>query len=172
MKDALCGNTVAMVGLNRFITKITTLTNEKEADAHLISAMKFSVSPVVRVVVQCKVASDFSKLVEGLKGLAKSDPMVVCTIEESGEHIVADAEFNLEICLKDLQEDFMGEVEIIKFDFGVSFREAVLGKSCCTVMSKFPNKYSSLYIEARAMEDGLAETIDDSKIRPKEDPKD
>ncbi|PWA60386.1 elongation factor 2 [Artemisia annua] len=57
----------------------------------LSCAMKFSVSPVVRVAVQCKVASDLPKLVEGLKRLAKSDPMVVCTIEESGEHIIAGA---------------------------------------------------------------------------------
>lgn len=37
----------------------------------------------------------------GLKRLAKSDPMVQCIIEESGEHIVAGAgELHLEICLK------------------------------------------------------------------------
>lgn len=38
--------------------------------------MKFSVSPVVRVAVEPKVASDLPKLVEGLKRLARSDPMV------------------------------------------------------------------------------------------------
>lgn len=49
-------------------------------------------------------ASDLPKLVEGLKRLSKSDPMVVCSIEETGEHIVAGAgELHLEICLKDLQ---------------------------------------------------------------------
>lgn len=33
--------------------------------------------------------------------LSKSDPMVQCIIEESGEHIVAGAgELHLEICLK------------------------------------------------------------------------
>ena len=42
-----CGNTVAMVGLDQFITKNATLTNEKAEDAHPIKAMKFSVSPVV-----------------------------------------------------------------------------------------------------------------------------
>ncbi|KAJ4821246.1 Elongation factor 2 [Rhynchospora pubera] len=89
VEDVPCGNTVAMVGLDQFITKNATLTNEKEADACPIRAMKFSVSPVVRVAVQCKVASDLPKLVEGLKRLAKSDPMVLCTIEESGEHIIA-----------------------------------------------------------------------------------
>ena len=37
----------------------------------------------------------------GLKRLAKSDPMVQCQIEESGEHIIAGAgELHLEICLK------------------------------------------------------------------------
>ncbi len=51
--------------------------------------MKFSVSPVVRVAVEAKNPSDLPKLVEGLKRLAKSDPMVLCLIEESGEHIVA-----------------------------------------------------------------------------------
>ena len=43
----------------------------------------------VRVAVEPKVASDLPKLVEGLKRLAKSDPMVQCTIEETGEHIIA-----------------------------------------------------------------------------------
>ena len=59
------GNTVAMVGLDQFITKNATLTSEKAEDAHPIKAMKFSVSPVVRVAVEPKVASDLPKLVEG-----------------------------------------------------------------------------------------------------------
>lgn len=62
---ACAGNTVAMVGLDQFITKNATLTNEKNEDAHPIKAMKFSVSPVVRVAVEPKTASDLPKLVEG-----------------------------------------------------------------------------------------------------------
>lgn len=54
-----------------------------------MKAMKFSVSPVVRVAVEPKIASDLPKLVEGLKRLARSDPMVQCIIEETGEHIIA-----------------------------------------------------------------------------------
>ncbi|KAG6550582.1 hypothetical protein Mapa_007835 [Marchantia paleacea] len=172
VEDVPCGNTVALVGLDQFITKNATLTNEKEVDAHPIRAMKFSVSPVVRVAVQCKVASDLPKLVEGLKRLAKSDPMVVCTIEESGEHIIAGAgELHLEICLKDLQDDFMGGAEIVVSDPVVSFRETVLEKSNHTVMSKSPNKHNRLYFEARPLEEGLAEAIDDGRIGPRDDPK-
>ncbi|GJV42161.1 elongation factor 2 [Tanacetum coccineum] len=172
VEDVPCGNTVALVGLDQFITKNATLTSEKEVDAHPIRAMKFSVSPVVRVAVQCKVAADLPKLVEGLKRLAKSDPMVVCTIEESGEHIIAGAgELHLEICLKDLQEDFMGGAEIIVADPVVSFRETVLEKSSRTVMSKSPNRHNRLYMEARPMEEGLAEAIDEGRIGPRDDPK-
>lgn len=172
VEDVPCGNTVAMVGLDQFITKNATLTNEKEVDAHPIRAMKFSVSPVVSVAVTCKVASDLPKLVEGLKRLAKSDPMVACTISETGEHIIAAAgELHLEICLKDLQDDFMNGAEITKSDPIVSFRETVLEKSSHTVMSKSPNKHNRLYMEARPMEEGLAEAIDDGKIGPRDDPK-
>jgi elongation factor 2 len=36
-----------------------------------------------------------------------------CIIEETGEHIIAGAgELHLEICLNDLQNDFMGGAEI------------------------------------------------------------
>ncbi|KAG0500459.1 hypothetical protein HPP92_000531 [Vanilla planifolia] len=172
VEDVPCGNTVAMVGLDHFITKNATLTNEKEVDAHPIRAMKFSVSPVVRFAVSCKVASDLPKLVEGLKCLAKSDPMVVCTIEESGEHIIAGAgELHLEICLKDLVEDFMGGAEINQSKPVVSFRETVLEKSCRTVMSKSPNKHNRLYMEARPLEGGLAKAIDDGRVGPQDDPK-
>jgi elongation factor 2 len=38
--------------------------------------MRYSVSPVVRVAVDVKNASDLPKLVEGLKKLSKSDPLV------------------------------------------------------------------------------------------------
>ena len=54
-----------------------------------MKVMKFSVSPVVRVAVEPKNPADLLKLVEGLKRLAKSDPMVQCIIEEPREHIIA-----------------------------------------------------------------------------------
>ncbi|CAL5221742.1 g3992 [Coccomyxa viridis] len=167
-----CGNTVAMVGLDQFITKNATLTNDKCEDAHPIKAMKFSVSPVVRVAVEPKTASDLPKLVEGLKRLAKSDPMVQCTIEETGEHIIAGAgELHLEICLKDLQEDFMGGAEIRISDPVVSFRETVQAMSDHICMSKSPNKHNRLYLQARPIEEGLAEAIDEGKVGPRDDPK-
>lgn len=91
--------------------------------------MKYSVSPVVRVAVEPKNASDLPKLVEGLKKLSKSDPLVVCYTEESGEHIIAGCgELHIEICLKDLVEEY-AKCEIKKSDPVVSYKETVLGES-------------------------------------------
>jgi translation elongation factor EF-G len=55
--------------------------------------------------------------VEGLKRLAKSDPMVQCIFEESGEHIIAGAgELHLEICLKVYYLPFFIIYFILEFD--------------------------------------------------------
>merc|ERR1712136_538803 len=99
--DVPCGNTVALVGIDQFLLKSGTLTTVE--DAHNIADMKYSVSPVVKIAVRPKDAKDLPKLVEGLKKLSKSDPLVVCTTEESGEHVIAGCgELHVEICLKDL----------------------------------------------------------------------
>merc|ERR1719389_1545853 len=74
--DVPCGNTVGLVGVDQFLTKQGTISDHEAA--HNIRVMKFSVSPVVRVAVEVKSASDLPKLVEGLRKLSKSDPLVVC----------------------------------------------------------------------------------------------
>jgi len=164
------GNTCALVGIDQFLVKSGTLTTEE--DSHPIVTMKFSVSPVVRVAVEPKNPADLPKLVEGLKRLSKSDPLVQCTIEESGEHIVAGAgELHLEICIKDLQEEFMGGAPIIVSEPVVSFRETVTAESNQVCLSKSPNKHNRLYVVATPLQEGLPEKIDDGKITPKDEPK-
>ena len=64
-------------------------------EAHNMKQMKFSVSPLVRMAVEPKNPADLPKLVEGLNRLAKSDPLVQCMMEESGEHIIELVSFNL-----------------------------------------------------------------------------
>merc|ERR1712048_1276760 len=103
--DVPCGNTVALVGIDQFLMKSGTLTTIETA--HILADMKYSVSPVVKVSVKPKDGKDLPKMVEGLKKLSKSDPLVVCTIEESGEHVTAGCrELHVEICLKVLRDDY------------------------------------------------------------------
>merc|ERR1712158_245248 len=74
IEDVPCGNIAGLVGVDQFLVKTGTLTTS--AEAHNMKQMKFSVSPVVRVAVEAKNPSELPKLVEGLKRLKKSDPVV------------------------------------------------------------------------------------------------
>jgi len=167
IEDVPAGNICGLVGVDQFLVKTGTITTFK--DAHNLKVMKFSVSPVVRVAVEPKNPADLPKLVEGLKRLSKSDPMVQCMIEESGEHIIAGAgELHLEICLKDLEEDH-AQIPLKKSDPVVSYRETVNEESVVMCLSKSPNKHNRLFMKAVPMPDGLAEDIDNGEINPRDD---
>lgn len=167
IEDVPAGNICGLVGVDQFLVKTGTITTMKEA--HNMKVMKFSVSPVVRVAVEPKNPADLPKLVEGLKRLSKSDPMVQCMIEESGEHIIAGAgELHLEICLKDLEEDH-AQIPLKKSDPVVSYRETVSEESNIMCLSKSPNKHNRIFMRAVPMPDGLAEDIDKGEVNPRDD---
>jgi elongation factor 2 len=161
--DIPAGNTCALVGVDQYLLKSGTLATEE--DACPIKSMKFSVSPVVRCAVEPKNSADLPKLVEGMKRLAKSDPMVLCYTEESGEHIIAaSGELHLEICLQDLQNDFMG-TEVKVSDPVVSFRETCNGKSNQTCLAKSANKHNRLFVEAGPLGQELCMAIDEGEVK-------
>jgi len=169
IQDVPCGNTVALVGVDQFILKSGTLTTIESA--HNITAMKYSVSPVVKVAVKPKDGKDLPKLVEGLKKLSKSDPLVVCTTEESGEHIIAGCgELHVEICLKDLRDEY-AQCDFIMSDPVVSYRETVGGNSSQTCLAKSPNKHNRIYIVAEPIDEDLSKAIEEGPAGPKADAK-
>jgi elongation factor 2 len=166
IEDCPSGNICGLVGVDQYLVKGGTITTFK--DAHNLRVMKFSVSPVVRVAVEPMNPADLPKLVEGLKRLAKSDPMVQCYFEDSGEHIIAGAgELHLEICLKDLEEDHAC-IPLKKSDPVVSYRETVAAESNQVCLSKSPNKHNRLYMRAQPMPDGLPEDIEKGEINPRD----
>merc|ERR1719198_1339087 len=159
------GNTCGLVGVDQFILKSATITDNE--NAHNIKDMKYSVSPVVRVAVKPKDGRDLPKLVEGLKKMAKSDPLVVCEMGESGEHIIAGCgELHVEICLKDLKDDYAG-VDFHISDPVVSYRETVSQRSSITCLAKSPNKHNRLFVEAEPLAEELSQEIEAGTLGPK-----
>lgn len=164
-----CGNTVGLIGVDQYLMKQGTITTAE--DAHNIRVMKYSVSPVVRVAVDVKNASDLPKLVEGLKKLSKSDPLVLCITEESGEHIIAGCgELHVEICLKDLEEEF-AKCDIIKGDPVVTYKEVITEESSQMCLSKSPNKHNRLFLKGAPLTDELADMIEAETCGPKTESK-
>merc|ERR1711937_457450 len=163
--DVPCGNTCALVGVDAYLKKSGTITDGDATDCHNISVMKFSVSPVVRVAVEPKTAGDLPKLVQGLNRLAKSDPMVQIIHMKTGKHVVAGAgELHLEICLKDLQEDFMNNTPVRISPPVVSYRETVT-KTGPTCLAKSANKHNRIFLHAEPLEDKIVEAIMEDKFR-------
>merc|ERR1712137_1155093 len=169
--DVPCGNTVALVGVDQYILKSGTITTLE--DAHNIADMKYSVSPVVKVSVKVKDGKDLPKLVEGLKKLSKSDPLVVCTTEESGEHVIAGCgELHVEICLKDLREEY-AQCEFTVGDPVVQYKETVTEESKVQCLSKSPNKHNRIYMRAEPLDEELSNEIEkpQTPVCAKADPK-
>jgi len=168
--DCPCGNIVGLVGVDQYILKAGTISSY--AEAHPFVTMKYSVSPVVRVAVECANASDLPKLMEGLKRLAKSDPLVLCFTAPTGEHVIAGAgELHLEICLKDLKEDFMKGAPIKISEPVVSFCEGVTEETPMDIISKSPNKHNRIYLRAQPLSEELVKAIDNKDVTPEQENK-
>ena len=100
---------MSLVGVDEAILKQGTISTS--AQAHTIRSMKYSVSPVVRVAVNAKNPADLPKLVSGLIKMSKADPLVQVINTETEHIICGSGELHLEICLKDLVEDY-AKIEI------------------------------------------------------------
>jgi len=178
--DCPAGNMCGLVGVDQYILKNATVSSS--ATMHPFKTMKFSVSAVVRVAVSPKNAQDLPKLVEGLKRLSKSDPLVKCSHSKTGEHIIAGAgELHLEICLKDLREQYLKGAEINIGEPVVQFSETLTASTKdnegdassfpATCVSKSPNKHNRLYVWGNPLGEEFCKAVDEGDITPNDDPK-
>lgn len=168
--DIPAGNTCGLIGVDGYLVKSGTITTCETACC--IKTMKFAVSPVVRVAVAVKNTSDLPKLVEGLKKLSKSDPMVKIETTEAGEHIIAGCgELHLEICLHDLQEDFMKGAPLNITPPVVTYNECITIKGA-EALSKSANKHNRLFCYVEPMSDEVCGMFDEGILSPNMDIKD
>jgi len=167
--DVPCGNTCALVGVDQCILKQGTITDNSQGST--IKCMKYSVSPVVRVAVRPKNPADLPKLVEGLKKMSQSDPLVQVISTETEQIICGCGELHIEICLKDLVDDYSGGMEIVKSDPVVPYKETVTATSSQTCLSKSPNKHNRLYLVAEPLHEDLTKEIEDGTVKMTDDVK-
>ena len=164
--DIPCGNTCSLVGVDDAILKQGTITTSPVAN--IIRSMKYTVSPVVRVAVNAKNPADLPKLVAGLIKMSKADPLVQVINTETEHIICGSGELHLEICLKDLVDDY-AKIPITQSDPVVPYKESVTTKSTQICMAKSPNKHNRLYVIAEPLDEKLVEEIDNGIIRANDD---
>lgn len=129
--SVVAGNVVAIQGLGQHVLKSATLSSTK--NCWPFSSMTFQLSPMLKVAVEPSNPSDLGAFLKGLKLLNQADPLVVYTVSQRGEHVLAAAgEVHLERCIKDLQERF-AKVQIEVSKPLVSFKETIQGE-CVSLM--------------------------------------
>ncbi|ADM12634.1 translation elongation factor 2 [Encephalitozoon intestinalis ATCC 50506] len=155
------GNIIGIVGVDDCLKKTGTITNRK--DSYNIRSMKFSVSPVVKVAVSTKRPEDLGKLQEGLKKLAQSDPLCLVERNDKGQNTIACAgSLHLEICLKDLQDQY-AKVPIISEDPLVTYFEGISSSITEPKMTKSANKHNRIYMTVEPLEEKIVDNLNDVK---------
>lgn len=155
------GNIIGIVGIDDCLKKTGTITNRE--DAYNIKSMKFSVSPVVKVAVSAKRPEDLGKLQEGLNKLAQSDPLCLVERNDKGQNTIACAgSLHLEICLKDLEEQY-AKVPIISDEPLVTYFEGISSSVDDPRMTKSANKHNRIYMTVEPLEQKIVDGLKDVK---------
>ena len=164
-----CGNLVGLVGVDQYLMKAGTITDSESS--RVVRPAKLSVSPVYRVAVDIKNSADFPKLIEGLRKLSKSDPLVHAYTELSGQSIIAgSSELHIEVCLNDLQKEYTN-CEIKASEPFIVYKETVTAVSNQFCLAKSPNKHNRICASAEPLDGGLVDLIETGKLGPKSDSK-
>ena len=157
--DCPAGNTVCLSGMDDHILKNGTISTERLS--HPFHAMKFSVSPVVRVAVSVKNPANLPKFIKALSRLSKSDPLCkVIQHPETGEIVVAGAgELHIEVIMNNLRDEYCKGLEFTVSDPVVPFRETIQAESPIC-LAKSPNNHNRLFIRAEPLSHELVTAIE------------
>ena len=162
MDECPAGNTVCLAGMDQYILKNGTISDVE--NVHPFHAMKFTVSPVVRVAVNVKNPAQLPKFIKALERLSKSDPLCQISYSESGETVIAGAgELHIDVILNNLRTDYCKEVAFNVSDPVVPFRETVQSTSVAC-LSKSPNNHNRLWIKAEPLREDLVRDIENGQF--------
>jgi len=164
------GNLCAVSGIDQYVLKRCTLTNSKEAWA--LPKPTITVSPVVKVALGPKSAADLPKMVEGLRRLSKSCPIVETTMEDNGKHVMAACgQEHMRVLKNDLENDYLAGIALQWDDPSISYRETVTGESSMMCLSKSPNKHNRLFVKAEPLGDAFCTAVESGKVFQNQDAK-
>ena len=110
--------------------KTSTITDlQGEEELYIFRPLKYSTQSVIKIAVEPVNPSELPKMLDGLRKVNKSYPLLSTRVEESGEHVVlGTGELYLDCVMHDLRKLY-SEIEIKVADPVVSFCETVVETS-------------------------------------------
>ncbi|CAF1145985.1 unnamed protein product [Rotaria sordida] len=171
------GNWVLIEGVDQSIVKTSTIVDNSGLirgrrmnvtnidDVQIFRPLKFNTTSVIKIAVEPVNPSELPKMLDGLRKVNKSYPLLNTKVEESGEHIIlGTGELYLDCVMHDLRRMY-SEIEIKVADPVVTFCETVVETSSLKCFAETPNKKNKLTMIAEPLEKGIAEDIEQEVVQ-------
>ncbi|CZR55234.1 probable ribosomal elongation factor EF-2 [Phialocephala subalpina] len=161
------GNWVMLGGVDNSIVKSATLVPPVlpgGEDAYIFKPITHFTESVFKVAVEPINPSELPKMLDGLRKINKSYPLITTKVEESGEHIIlGTGELYMDCVLHDLRRLY-AEMEIKVSDPVTRFCETVVETSAIKCYAQTPNKKNKITMVAEPLDQGIAEDIESGKV--------
>lgn len=165
------GNWVLVSGIDNSIVKTATLVPPRlddDEDAYIFKPIKHFTESIFKVAVEPINPSELPKMLDGLRKVNKSYPLITTKVEESGEHIIlGTGELYMDCVLHDLRRLY-SEMELKVSDPVTRFCETVVDTSAIMCYAITPNKKNKITMIAEPLEDGIAQDIESGKVSIKD----
>jgi U5 small nuclear ribonucleoprotein component len=161
------GNWVLLGGVDNSIVKSATLVPPVLPDheeAYIFKPITHFTESVFKVAVEPINPSELPKMLDGLRKINKSYPLITTKVEESGEHVIlGTGELYMDCVLHDLRRLY-AEMEIKVSDPVTRFCETVVETSAIKCYAQTPNKKNKITMVAEPLDQGIAEDIESGKV--------
>lgn len=160
------GNWVLIEGIDQCIVKTSTIVDvDVSEDLYIFRPLKFNTQSIIKIAVEPVNPSELPKMLDGLRKVNKSYPLLSTRVEESGEHVIlGTGELYLDCVMHDLRKMY-SEIDIKVADPVVAFCETVVETSSLKCFAETPNKKNKITMIAEPLEKGLAEDIENEVVQ-------
>ena len=159
------GNLVLLSGIDNSIVKTATIVSPEAEEPYIFRPIRHFTESVFKVAVEPVNPSELPKMLDGLRRINKSYPLISTKVEESGEHIVlGTGELYMDCVLHDLRTLY-AEMDIKISDPVTRFCETVTETSAIMCYALTPNKKNKLTMISEPLDDGIAEDIEAGVVR-------
>ena len=156
------GSLVLLGGIDASIIKSATLVAQSLApsETYTLRPVVQMTESVLKVAVEPLNPAELPKMLDGLRKVNKTYPLVTTKVEESGEHtLLGTGELYLDCVMHDLRVLY-AEVEVKISDPVVKFCETVVETSAVQCYAITPNQKNKLTLIAEPLEKGIAEDME------------
>ncbi|KAI6241792.1 Tr-type G domain-containing protein [Aphelenchoides fujianensis] len=160
------GMWVMIEGIDGPVSKTATIVEKdyNQDDVYIFRPLKFNTKSVVKLAIEPINPSELPKMLDSLRKVNKSYPLLTTRVEESGEHVMlGTGELYLDSVMHDMRKVF-SEIDIKVADPVVSFCETVVETSTLKCFAQTPNQKNKITMISEPLEKGLAEDIENEIV--------